>query len=77
MIVLADFQQRAAMVATVGNVNEILEGQIVLDLACLDRIYRTSASAATAAVKPGTTRAWSAGSGKKTPMALYVSGMHT
>jgi hypothetical protein len=27
------------MVATVGNVNEILDGHIVLDLECLDRIY--------------------------------------
>jgi len=27
------------MVATVGNVNEILDGHVVLDLECLDRIY--------------------------------------
>jgi hypothetical protein len=26
-------------VATVGNVNEILDGHVVLDLECLDRIY--------------------------------------
>ncbi len=25
--------------ATVGNVNEILDGHIVLDLECLDRVY--------------------------------------
>src|SRR5438874_2365039 len=25
--------------ATVGNVNEVLEGHVVLDLECLDRVY--------------------------------------
>ncbi len=27
------------MVATVGNVNEMLDGHVVLDLECLDRMY--------------------------------------
>ena len=29
-------------VATVGNVNQMLDGHVVLDLECLDRIYRFS-----------------------------------
>ena len=28
-----------AGVATIGNVNEVLDGHVVLDLECLDRIY--------------------------------------
>lgn len=36
---IRQFQQRGAIAATVGSVNELLDGHLVLDLECLDRIY--------------------------------------
>ena len=39
MIGVASFVGSKRVVAVVGNVNELLDGHVVLDLECLDRIY--------------------------------------